>query len=80
MFDRERQGVCHQDPEEGSVSPTLGDSAARVQEAGEACSCAEFGSTGADVRGDEFVEGMAQLVPHRLEEEPGGVGKGFFDM
>ena len=59
LLDCEGQGERHEEVQEGAFCSSLGDPAAWLQEGGEACSSADRVFAGADVAGDEVVEGEA---------------------
>ena len=59
LLDCEGQGELHEKVQEGAFCSSLGDPAALLQEAGEACSSADRVFAGADVAGSEVVEGEA---------------------
>ena len=59
---------------------SLGDPAAWLQEGSEACSSADCVLAGANLAGSEVGEGEANVFPHRLQKEPGGVREGSLDM
>ena len=80
LLNCEGQGERHEEVQEGAFCSSLGDTAAWLQEGGEACSCADRVFADADVAGGEVVEGEAQAFPHRLQKEPGGVREGSVDV
>ena len=80
LFDREGQGECHEEVQEGAFRSSLGDPAAWFQEGPEACSSADCVLAGAVVAGGGVVEGEAHAFPHRLQKEPGSVEEGSLDV
>ena len=72
--------MCHEEVQERPFCPSLGDSAAWLQEGREARSGADRVLAGTDVLGGEVVEGEAEAFSDRFQMEPGGVRKGFLEV